>query len=90
VVARLGGDEFGIMFPETTQENAKVVLNKIKDNILAAMQKNKWPVTCSIGAVTFLQVPDNVQEAIKLADNLMYTVKKSGKNAIAQESWPDS
>lgn len=88
VVARLGGDEFGIMLPETTGDNARVVLDKIRDNLLVAMQKKNWPVTCSIGAVTFLQVPDNVQEAIKQADNLMYTVKKSGKNAIAQESWP--
>jgi len=41
------------------------------------------PVTLSIGAVTFLDAPQSVDEAIKRADDLMYSVKRSGKNGLA-------
>lgn len=46
------------------------------------MEKSGWPVTFSIGAVTFLSPPPAVDEMIRMADDLMYSVKNSGKNQI--------
>jgi diguanylate cyclase (GGDEF)-like protein len=82
LVARLGGDEFGILLPETGKEPADAVIKKVHENLLTEMRKNKWPVTFSIGAVTFLHAPDSVDEIIKKADEVMYTVKHSGKNRV--------
>ena len=82
IVSRLGGDEFAILLVETNEENAKITLSKIQIKLLDIVKKNNWPVTFSIGAVTSYSA-HNLDELIKEADNLMYTVKESGKNRIA-------
>jgi diguanylate cyclase (GGDEF)-like protein len=84
IAARLGGDEFGILLTQTDPESAYVVANKLKEMMHKLMQKNNWPVTLSMGIVTFLKAPDSVDEMMKKADHLMYSAKFSGKNNIKQ------
>ncbi len=84
-VARVGGDEFAILLPETGAEAGQFVLYKLQRVLLEIMQKNGWPVTFSIGAVTFLGQPETLDEMIQRADGLMYSAKNGGKNRIAQE-----
>lgn len=81
IVSRLGGDEFAILFSETNEENAKTAINKVKTELLNSIKDNNLSVTFSIGAVTCYKSCD-LDELIKEADNLMYTVKESGKNRI--------
>lgn len=81
IVARLGGDEFAILLPETDQKNAQIVVDKLRFKLLSEMQSEGWAVTFSIGVSTYVETPQNVDEVIKLADNLMYEVKKNGKNS---------
>ena len=88
VVCRLGGDEFAIALPETSEAGAKSAFSKLRKNLAQAMQKNNWPVGFSIGVISFDFPPSNFDEAIKLADALMYQVKKSGKNNILFEHYP--
>jgi diguanylate cyclase (GGDEF)-like protein len=82
IIARLGGDEFVILCPENDPLAAQVTISKIQQGLLSEMRKNNWPVTFSIGVITFKATPDTANELIKLVDNLMYTVKNNGKNAI--------
>jgi diguanylate cyclase (GGDEF)-like protein len=84
IVARLGGDEFVLLLPETAEEAARVVLAKLQSALMALMGEQQWPVTFSIGAVTFLTAPDSAEEMIQKADQLMYNVKQSGKNRVEQ------
>jgi len=86
IAARLGGDEFGILFPETGYEQGKAVIEKIQKRFLEIMKENGWPVTLSIGAVTYLSAPATADEVIKYADNLMYSVKSSGKSNLKHET----
>ena len=88
VAGRLGGDEFAIALPETNEAGTKSAFNKLRKNLAQAMQKNNWSVGFSIGAISFDLPPSNFDEAIKLADALMYQVKKSGKNNILFEHYP--
>jgi PleD family two-component response regulator len=37
--------------------------------------------------VTFETPPDDIKEAIKIADDLMYNIKKGKKNNIAYKIW---
>ena len=80
MAARLGGDEFVVFFPAMTEINAKQVLTKLQNNLLQAMNEHHWPVTFSIGVVTYTQPLANIRDMLKVADDLMYGVKKSGKN----------
>jgi diguanylate cyclase (GGDEF)-like protein len=81
-VARLGGDEFAILFPETDPDAAQMVLYKIQGLLTAEMQKNAWPISFSIGAVTYVEAAESVDKMIQMADNLMYVAKRNGKNLI--------
>lgn len=83
--ARLGGDEFGLLLPETGYQAAQIVLRKIQKSLLIAVEKEGWPVTFSIGAVTWLSLPSTTDEVIRQADLLMYSVKSGGKNEIRHE-----
>ena len=42
-------------------------------------------MTFSIGIATFLLMPSSIEEMIRQADKLMYSVKNSSKGAIKQE-----
>ena len=83
VVARLGGDEFALVLPETDQKSARVVLPKIQGYILAEMKQCNWPITLSIGVLTCSNdMPLTTDELVSKVDDLMYSVKRNGKNAI--------
>ena len=83
LVARLGGDEFAVLLPQTDQESARSVLGKLSELLRNAMQRGRWNVTFSIGVVTFVYPQLPVEEMIRLADELMYSVKAAGKNRTA-------
>lgn len=82
VVARLGGDEFAVLLPETDYNAARGVISRIHEVLLSEMEKNRWSVTFSIGVLTYVSPPEEVDELIRVVDNLMYEVKKNGKNRI--------
>jgi diguanylate cyclase (GGDEF)-like protein len=86
-VARIGGDEFVCLFPETEQNESKTAVLKAENSLKDSMKKNGWDVSFSIGVVTFEALPEDVHEAIKIADELMYSVKNGNKNGIAYEVW---
>jgi len=86
-VARLGGDEFACLFPETGEEESKSAFEKTSSELERLMICNHWPVSFSIGLVTFKAIPKNIKDTMKIADDLMYSVKNSGKNSICFELW---
>lgn len=88
VAGRLGGDEFAIALPETNEAGAQALFIKVRDKLALAMKKNGWPVGFSIGVISFDLPPADFDAALKLADALMYQVKKSGKNNILFEHYP--
>ncbi len=82
VVARLGGDEFVILLPNTDQEAARRVIPAVMEQLLGAMKDNNWQTTFSVGVLTCITPPRTTDQMITLADNLMYEVKRMGKNSI--------
>jgi diguanylate cyclase (GGDEF)-like protein len=88
VIARLGGDEFGLLLPETGAEAGRTAISKIRHILLKDMEKNNFPVSFSIGVVTYTVPPAAVDGMVKKADDLMYSVKKAGKNGIAYSVYP--
>jgi diguanylate cyclase (GGDEF)-like protein len=85
MVARMGGDEFALILPNTGKDAAQKLLEKLFHLLTHTMRQNHWPVTFSAGAVTFLFPPESVDEMIQRADEIMYSVKQSGKNQLRQE-----
>jgi len=90
LVARLGGDEFVVVMIETKPAEARQAFMKAQASLLTAMKENGWPVTFSIGIVTFLEPPETVEGLLHVADTLMYRAKRRGKNRVAYEVVPPS
>jgi diguanylate cyclase (GGDEF)-like protein len=88
VVARMGGDEFVILLPETDSAAAKAKIGQLRELLLELARQRNWPVTYSIGLVTFLHPPKSADEMIGEADHLMYAVKRGTKNDLAVATWP--
>jgi len=86
VVGRLGGDEFSVLLPETDHENGMVVVEKVRRQLRESMRKRNWPVTFSVGVTSFRTAPESVDEMIREADRVMYSVKLKGKDAVAAQA----
>lgn len=82
IAARLGGDEFAIMFLETGFHDSANVVRKIVTCMLDEMRKTELPVTFSVGVVTYEVAPNEVNQALRLADDLMYSVKKKVRTLL--------
>jgi len=87
-VGRLGGDEFAILLPETSRQGAEKVFADLRERILQNVSAAGWPVTFSMGVAVFKKPPPTVDEAVRLADEIMYRVKSMGKNRILFEEFP--
>jgi len=89
IIARLGGDEFAVLLTETSFADANSAFQHAHQQLQEAMDSNNWPVTFSVGMVTFNELTESTKEMIKIVDELMYGVKKSQKNALCHTSWPN-
>lgn len=82
-VARLGGDEFVLLMPETNDAAAGSVVTRVRESLTRVAAENRWPISFSVGVVTWTTPPRTVDALIKQADDTMYEVKNTGKNRIA-------
>ena len=81
-VARMGGDEFALLLPETNEAGAKVVVHNVRERLRARFGPAEPSVTLSMGVRTYHPPPAVVDDMITGADELMYDVKKSGKDGV--------
>ena len=83
MIARVGGDEFVLLLPEANEEASQIIVSKINLALLDEMQRHNWPVTFSIGVLTCRAAKSTTDELVSKVDELMYSVKKNGKSAVA-------
>ena len=84
VVSRYGGDEFAILLVETSKAGARLYAERIRDVISRFRFAHGKPVTASLGVAS---LPDDDvatgDELFKMADEALYSAKRSGKNQVA-------
>ncbi len=83
-VARLGGDEFVLLLPDTDEQACGMLVKRIRESSDHAFQGRFWPISISIGRVTWVGKTEKPDWVIRMADENMYEVKKSRK--LAEES----
>lgn len=86
IPARIGGDEFVILLPDTAAADARTVLEKVRSRLEQTPQLRACSITASIGAVSCAQAPTDIHALLKTADELMYGVKRAGKNHVRIQS----
>lgn len=88
-VYRFGGDEFIIIAKDVLLEEFKEKIEKFKKTVeVAEVENNSLSVHIS-GGYTY-GIPTDVtdlRQMIKFSDNLLYEVKRSGKNSILEKKY---
>ena len=82
MAARLGGDEFAVLLPETGPEVAGALLETLRSRLAETFDDGPGPVTASVGAVSFVSPPGDVDELVRQADAAMYAAKGAGGNRV--------
>jgi diguanylate cyclase (GGDEF)-like protein len=92
VVARFGGDEFSLVLPDTGNEGALAVGERVRQRIAAhpflASEGLDIRLTVSIGVATLPDCASSAEELMRAADVAMYRVKERGKNGIQAATIP--
>lgn len=89
ILARYGGEEFVIILPDSEEEGALVVAEKLRAAVAATTLndgKSKYTVTASFGVSCFdgaLEERPDKKELIKMADVALYEAKGQGRNKVA-------
>jgi diguanylate cyclase (GGDEF)-like protein/putative nucleotidyltransferase with HDIG domain len=86
IIARYGGEEFAIILPNTAEEHAETLAERVR----ARLGEQKFTraettatLTVSIGLCSWKQEsPVNPEKLIARADSALYEVKASGRNAV--------
>lgn len=88
MVGRLGGEEFGIILPNTTQEDALIMADRLRlaiEKLTVSYGEKSLNVTISIGVSSFTQHSEIAlsNELLSLADRCLYYAKRKGRNRIS-------
>lgn len=85
-VVRFGGDEFCIILPQTDQEQAVAVANRVRKAMVGSayhLEPNiDISITASFGIATYPTHAIAKDDLIRQADLAMYRVKSTTKNAV--------
>jgi len=82
VCARWENDIFIVMLPDTHLEGARITAERLRSKVEDEFFPVVGQVTVSLGVTQFIPHKDLKETFIDRADNALYRVKKSGRNAV--------
>ena len=85
VVARLGGDEFGILLQNCNTQQARIIADKIRQqikNFRFAWEDRTFTIGVSIGVVGINADNSEMSRVLSAADMACYAAKDSGRNRV--------
>jgi two-component system, cell cycle response regulator len=89
IVARWGGEEFVVALPSTTEQNAVVVAERLREAVATLQVVNAkgevMPLTVSIGLAERKSL-ESLQGLVDRADRAMYGAKVGGRNRVCMAS----
>ena len=87
IVARYGGEEFVVILPQTDEEEAMIIAERIRDTV----EKNRFAdtqggrdvsVSISIGVTVYPEGVYNLEQLLEKVDKALYQAKADGRNLV--------
>ncbi|HVE67769.1 MAG TPA: diguanylate cyclase [Solirubrobacteraceae bacterium] len=78
--ARTGGEEFALILPETTEQEAYVLTERLRVAVQQAFAREMVPVTFSFGVAGFPHHGRTADDLLRSADRGLYAAKELGRN----------
>lgn len=89
IAARYGGEEFALVLPETTEQEACELLERIRTKVQSKIFNYSCiPIkaTLSVGVAQFDMVDANFEVLCNKADKALYKAKNNGRNRVERNS----
>lgn len=84
LACRIGGEEFVLIMPDTSNVIAKMIAERIRDNVASSDVPAVGKLTLSIG-VACREEASTSDAVLKLADERLYLAKQSGRNRVVAQ-----
>lgn len=90
VLCRYGGEEFVLLLPETSTNDGRTMLEKLRSHIAECPFRYKdTPVRITMsGGVAQFQGSDTIEAVFERADSAMYLAKQHGRNRVCTDRDP--
>ncbi|MDH5736715.1 MAG: GGDEF domain-containing protein, partial [Gammaproteobacteria bacterium] len=85
IVGRMGGEEFIIVLPNTDSEKAHLMIERLRRVIASTLitsNEYKFNMTASFGLTLLTDEDEDMEDAIRRADEALYIAKERGRNRI--------
>lgn len=85
LVARFGGEEFAILFPQSSMEEARQVVERLREStneMVFEAEETNFHIACSAGLTQLQEDEEDVDRLIKRADVALYQAKEDGRNCV--------
>jgi diguanylate cyclase (GGDEF)-like protein/putative nucleotidyltransferase with HDIG domain len=84
--ARVGGEEFALILPDTSQDDAFVVAERLRCALREEFAEESVPITISFGLATYPLHGETASSLLRAADEALYAAKDSGRNRTVRHS----
>jgi diguanylate cyclase (GGDEF)-like protein len=85
LISRYGGEEFCALLPETSEKNAALWAERVREVIAAtdvSVDRNSVRVTISVGVSQMLDDIESMEALVDMADQALLVAKQSGRDRV--------
>jgi len=90
IACRYGGEEFALVLPGTDQHDALEVIERVRNELIAATARGDAPAFTASFGVAHSSDADDLEDLVHRADRAMFTAKQAGRDRICLDGHNDA
>ncbi|MEA2274022.1 MAG: hypothetical protein QOI98_2730 [Solirubrobacteraceae bacterium] len=80
IAARVGGEEFALILPDTDEQGAYILAERVRLDFEAEFAADSVPITISFGVATYPHRGETAGAILRAGDDALYGAKEDGRN----------